>query len=58
MTSEVNVVAVPETPVVVTPVYLVYPRRFYVLFVFSFLSFNQCMMWLAFSPIERHAEAY
>lgn len=40
------------------PIYRVYPRRFYVLFLFSFLGFNQCLMWLTFSPIARHAEEY
>src|SRR5579871_900766 len=38
--------------------YTVYPHRFYVLFVFSFLAFNQCLMWLTFSPIARNAETY
>ncbi|CAF1533033.1 unnamed protein product [Adineta ricciae] len=38
--------------------YRVYPQRFYILFVFSFLSFNQCMMWLTFSPIARSTETY
>jgi hypothetical protein len=41
-----------------TPVYLLYPQRFYVLLVFSFLSFNQCLIWLTFSPIARSAETY
>ena len=41
-----------------TPVYKLYPQRFYVLFVFSFLAFNQCIIWLTFSPIARNAEAY
>jgi hypothetical protein len=41
-----------------TPVYVVYPQRFYVLFVFSFLAFNQCLIWLTFSPIARSAETY
>jgi hypothetical protein len=41
-----------------TPAYVVYPQRFYVLFVFSFLSFNQCLMWLTFGPIARSAETY
>lgn len=31
--------------------YRVYRRRFWVLFVFFFLTFNQCMFWLTFSPI-------
>ena len=29
----------------------VYPQRFWILFIFVFLSFNQCMFWLTFSPI-------
>lgn len=41
-----------------TPAYSVYSRRFYVLFLFSFLGFNQCLMWLTFSPIARNAEKY
>ena len=36
----------------------VYPQRFWVLFVFAFLSFNQCMFWLTFSPIALHTEKY
>ena len=40
------------------PVYTLYPQRFYVLFIFSFLSFNQCIIWLTFSPIARAAESY
>jgi sugar phosphate permease len=38
--------------------YHLYPRRFYVLFVFSFLSFNQNLIWLTFSPIARNAEIF
>ena len=41
-----------------TPLYVLYPQRFYVLFVFSFLAFNQCTIWLTFSPIARSAETY
>src|SRR5439155_186946 len=26
--------------------------------IFSFLGFNQCLMWLTFSPIARNAEDY
>ena len=33
-------------------------RRFYVLFLFAFLAFNQCWIWLTFSPIARSAEQY
>jgi hypothetical protein len=40
------------------PAYVLYPHRFYVLFVFSFLAFNQCLIWLTFSPIARSAETY
>lgn len=40
------------------PAYVVYKARFYVLFVFSFLTFNQCTIWLTFSPIARNAEVY
>lgn len=29
----------------------VYPQRFWILFLYSFLTFNQCMFWLTFSPI-------
>lgn len=47
-----------ETKIHGTPAYLVYPRRFYVLFLFAFLGFNQCLMWLTFSPIARNAENY
>jgi hypothetical protein len=45
-------------PPSVTPVYKLYPQRFYVLFVFSFLSFNQCIIWLTFSPIARSVKTY
>ena len=38
--------------------YRVYPQRFYVLAVFSLLAFNQCLIWLTFSPIARSAETY
>jgi hypothetical protein len=38
--------------------YRLYPQRFYVLFVFSLLSFNQNLIWLTFSPIARNAEIY
>ncbi|CAF0785698.1 unnamed protein product [Adineta ricciae] len=41
-----------------TPAYVLYPHRFYVLFVFSLLAFNQCLIWLTFSPIARATEAY
>jgi FLVCR family MFS transporter len=41
-----------------TPVYISYPQRFYVLGIFSFLGFNQCMIWLTFSPIARTAKIY
>jgi len=41
-----------------TSAYVLYPHRFYVLFVFSFLAFNQCLIWLTFSPIARSAETY
>ncbi|CAF1144442.1 unnamed protein product [Adineta steineri] len=36
----------------------VYPQRFWVLFVFCFLSFNQCMFWLTFSPIASSTESF
>ena len=45
-----------STPV--KPAYVVYPQRFYVLFVFSLLAFNQCMIWLTFSPIAQSAKQY
>lgn len=32
-------------------VFRVYPQRFWILFLYSFLTFNQCMFWLTFSPI-------
>ena len=69
MASGIDETKVSELPIEVTiepeveasaesPVYKVYRSRFYVLFVFSFFSFNQCIMWLTFSPIARQAEAY
>lgn len=33
-------------------------RRFYVLFLFALLAFNQCWIWLTFSPIARSTEQY
>ncbi|CAF1456743.1 unnamed protein product [Adineta steineri] len=42
----------------ITPAYVLYPHRFYVLFAFSFLSFNQCLIWLTFSPIARSTQIY
>jgi len=51
-----SVFILPSIPT--TPVYVLYPQRFYVLFVFSFLAFNQCFIWLTFSPIARSAETY
>lgn len=38
--------------------YPVYQRRFYVLFIFSFLAFNQCLFWLTFSPISQSTQNY
>ncbi|CAF1034019.1 unnamed protein product [Rotaria sordida] len=40
------------------PPYVLYSQRFYVLLIFSFLSFNQCLIWLTFAPIARSTEAY
>ncbi|CAF3723198.1 unnamed protein product, partial [Adineta steineri] len=42
----------------ITPAYVLYPHRFYVLFAFSFLAFNQCLIWLTFSPIARSTQIY
>ena len=39
-------------------IFRVYPQRFWVLFVFAFLSFNQCMFWLTFSPIAKCTEDF
>jgi FLVCR family MFS transporter len=57
MTSETTETKIEVTPIE-TPIYLVYPNRFYVLFVFTFLAFNQSLIWLTFSPIARHTEIY
>lgn len=38
--------------------FMVTPQRFWVLFVFCFLSFNQAQFWLTYSPITKKAEAY
>ena len=32
--------------------------RFYVLFLFSYLAFNQCLFWLTFSPISQTTQIY
>ncbi|CAF4562900.1 unnamed protein product [Rotaria sp. Silwood1] len=51
-----------ETKIPILPsstfAYKVYSSRFYVLFVFSLLAFNQCTIWLTFSPIARNTENY
>lgn len=39
-------------------IYNVYSERFYVLFIFCFLAFNQCLIWLTFSPIARSTQIY
>lgn len=39
-------------------IYPLYRRRFYVLFVFTFLSFNQCLFWLTFSPISPSSQLF
>jgi FLVCR family MFS transporter len=41
-----------------TPKYKVYRIRFYVLFTFCFLAFNQCLIWSTFSPIYDSTEMY
>lgn len=38
-----------------TRTFQVYPQRFWILFLFVLLSFNQCMIWLTFSPIAGSA---
>lgn len=38
--------------------YAISRRRFYVLGVFSLLSFNQCSFWLTFSPVSPSAQFY
>jgi hypothetical protein len=58
MKSETDETVLIVPSVSITPAYVLYPQRFYVLFVFSLLSFNQCVIWLTFSPIARSAEAY
>ncbi|CAF3927367.1 unnamed protein product [Rotaria sp. Silwood1] len=39
-------------------VYILYRRRFYVLGIFSFLAFNQCVFWLTFSPISPSTQSF
>ncbi len=39
-------------------IYPVYRRRFYVIFIFAFLAFNQCLFWLTFSPISKSTQMY
>ncbi len=39
-------------------VYVLHRRRFYVLGVFSFLSFNQCAFWIPFSPVSPSTQIY
>jgi len=34
------------------------PARFYVLFAFCLLSFNQCLFWITFTPIASNAKLY
>ena len=34
------------------------PARFYILFAFCLLSFNQCLFWITFSPIASNAKVY
>ncbi len=38
--------------------YPLYRRRFYIISVFGLLGFNQCLIWLTFSPIARNVEIY
>ncbi|CAF1413397.1 unnamed protein product [Adineta steineri] len=52
-----------NTPAVVfpqgsTPTHLLYPTRFYILGIFSFLAFNQCAFWLTFSPVSPSTQIY
>lgn len=56
--SSLNQDVVTKENEIIKPPYVVYPQRFYVLFVFSFLAFNQCIIWLTFSPIARSAKEY
>jgi hypothetical protein len=57
MTSETTETKIEVTPIE-TSAYLAYPGRFYILFVYAFLCFNQNLIWLTFSPIARSAEEY
>ncbi|CAF2566512.1 unnamed protein product [Rotaria sp. Silwood2] len=41
-----------------TQIYTLYRRRFYVLAIFSFLSFNQCAFWITFSPISPSTQIF
>lgn len=38
--------------------YTLYKRRYYILFIYSLLSFNQSLFWLTFSPIQEYAQDY
>ena len=43
-----------DTPLLTSPptdYYQLYRSRFYILFTFSLLSFNQSLFWITFSPI-------
>ncbi|CAF3977259.1 unnamed protein product [Adineta steineri] len=41
-----------------TPTHILYPTRFYVLGIFSFLAFNQSAFWLTFSPVSPSTQIY
>ena len=57
MISEINEAEISNTTVQ-KAIYKVYSSRFYVICIFSLLAFNQCAIWLTFSPVARNAEAY
>lgn len=54
-TQSDGILLIPTLP---PSIYPVYRRRFYVLFIFAFLAFNQCLFWLTFSPVSQSTQTY
>ncbi|CAF3670232.1 unnamed protein product [Rotaria socialis] len=57
ISSDVSLL-IQSTPSLSSISFPLYRRRFYVLFVFGFLAFNQYLFWLTFSPISQSTQAY